>query len=173
VEWRLTNAFTHLLRPERRSRAVSENRGGQNRHHNFAHRHRPPERHVPPGQYDNSPAFQRRVSGDVAKSPAGTAETKRHFHPSLRDLIFSQLIPALKCRAILVCSFGTKNRIQLSDKSSGICERSLFFQPPLLFKIFCQSWSGGVSKTSSSDAGNVSHALRFISSSSWPGDQPE
>jgi hypothetical protein len=62
--------------------------------------------------------------------------------------------------------------IQFRDKSSGICERSLFFQPPLLFRIFGQSWSVGVSKTSSTEAGNVSHALRFNSSSSCPGLQP-
>jgi len=30
-------------------------------------------------------------------------------------------------------------RVQFSDKSSGVWERSLFFQPPLLFRIFCQS----------------------------------
>src|ERR1017187_3774184 len=34
--------------------------------------------------------------------------------------------------------------VQFSDKSSGICASSLFLQPPLLFKTFCQSWSGGV-----------------------------
>src|ERR1700722_13788935 len=44
------NVHTHLLCPERRSRAVSENRGGQNRHHNFAHRHRPPERRKIPAR---------------------------------------------------------------------------------------------------------------------------
>src|ERR1035438_8661316 len=48
MEWKLNDATTHLLRPERRSRAVPENRGGQVRHHNFAHRHRPPE-HFPVG----------------------------------------------------------------------------------------------------------------------------
>ena len=62
--------------------------------------------------------------------------------------------------------------LQFSDKSSGVWERSLFFQPPLLFRIFCQSCSGGVSKTNSSEAGKVSHDLRFISVSNWPGDQP-
>ena len=43
--------LAHLLRPERRSRAVSENRGGQVGHgasRNSPHRHRPPE-HFPVG----------------------------------------------------------------------------------------------------------------------------
>src|ERR1039458_5961160 len=38
------HAHTHLLRAERRSRAVSENRGGQIRDFNSHHRHRTQER---------------------------------------------------------------------------------------------------------------------------------
>ena len=97
--------------------------------------------------------------------------------PVLRHISFQRIQkPKLFCPAT---AFGNRPQrigfswpVQFSDKSSGICASSLFFQPPLLLMIFCQSASGGVSKTSSSDAGNVSHDLRFISISNWPGDQP-
>src|SRR5262249_52497068 len=61
--------------------------------------------------------------------------------------------------------------IQFEDKSSGVCA-SRRYLPPLRRNTSCQSCSGAESKTSSSDAGCVSHALRFISPSSCPGLQP-
>jgi len=61
---------------------------------------------------------------------------------------------------------------QFHDKSSGIWASSWLRQPPLFSRIFRQSCSGGVSKTNWTDAGKVSHALRFSSLSSWPELQP-
>ena len=97
--------------------------------------------------------------------------------PARRRISFQWIRkPRLFCPAR---TFGNRSQrigfswlIQFQDRFSGIWERSLFFQPPLLFTMVCQSFSGAVSKMSSSDAGNVSHDLRFISISSWPGDQP-
>ena len=45
-------------------------------------------------------------------SPIGTAETCRRFRSSLRDLVLRvSPVPALKCRAILKCPYGTASRL--------------------------------------------------------------
>src|SRR5258708_35951855 len=60
---------------------------------------------------------------------------------------------------------------QFNDTSSGIAA-SRRYLPPFWRRIVGQSFAASVLKTSSSEAGWVSQALRFISSSSWPGLQP-
>jgi hypothetical protein len=65
--------------------------------------------HIPQGHFENCPAFKRRGLTVLQTSPAGTTENGGSFQPSLRDSTFFQLIPALKCRAILDGSFGTEH----------------------------------------------------------------
>src|ERR1051325_5951831 len=64
---------------------------------------------VPKGHRENSPAFQRRDSRHPSPSPEGTPEWPCGLvlQPSLRDSVSRHADPALKCRAILECSFGT------------------------------------------------------------------
>ena len=76
-------------------------------------------RFVPGGTIGNSPVFQRRVRGTVGTESRrdGCFPFKTNFsgfvmwgiQPSLRDLFFVRLNPALKRRAISRCPFGTRN----------------------------------------------------------------
>jgi hypothetical protein len=67
---------------------------------------------VPQGHSENSPAFERRGLTLSPTSPAGTAENGVSFQPSLRDSILPPTFPALKCRAIFDCSFGTERLLK-------------------------------------------------------------
>jgi hypothetical protein len=49
-----------------------------------------------------------------AQVPPGRLKRRLNiFQPSLRDSIFFQSFPALKCRAIFDCSFGTMRRLKI------------------------------------------------------------
>ncbi len=61
----------------------------------------------PGGMVENSPAFQRRDSGEQAPSPGGTAERERFSRPS-GTYPSGGSNPALKRRAILACPSGTE-----------------------------------------------------------------
>src|ERR1041385_2039108 len=78
---------------------------------------------------------------------------------------------AYEFRVAGATKYWSAQRAQFSDKSSGICASNRYL-PPLARRIFCHSLPGAVSKMSSSEAGWLSQAVRFISSSSWPGLQP-
>ncbi len=66
----------------------------------------------PEGTSENSPAFQRRGSGSEGSSPAGTAESGLSAHYFSRPegtLGNTDLVPALKRRAILIMSLSGQN----------------------------------------------------------------
>src|SRR5437899_5090471 len=65
------------------------------------------EPHHPGGMVENSPAFQRRDSGEQASSPAGTAEIERLSRPS-GTYPSGTANPALNRRAIIVGPSGTE-----------------------------------------------------------------
>jgi hypothetical protein len=76
-----------------------------------------PEGFVPKGQNDNSPAFQRRGERMwIAQVPKGRLKIARVLlglnQPSLRDVTFAALDPALKRRAILMMSLRDGRREQ-------------------------------------------------------------
>jgi len=74
--------------------------------------------HHPGGMLENSPAFQRRESGDRAPSPGGTAEIAWVSRPS-GTYPTGTSNPALKRRAIIVCPSGTETA-SVSSNPSGI-----------------------------------------------------
>jgi len=69
------------------------------------------------GHFENSPAFERRGLAVLPTSPIGTTENSACRVAALAKtgvstvpagLDFFQPVPALKCRAILDCFFGTE-----------------------------------------------------------------
>jgi len=66
----------------------------------------------PAGIYDNSPAIYCRVEGSPSffKSPVGTAAGSNSAVPTgLKTMMWSRF-PAINCRAIIGCPFGTEIR---------------------------------------------------------------
>ncbi len=79
-----------------------------------------------------------------------------------------QDVTILHCVARRLIRSVSRASDQFHERSSGIWARSLFFHPPLRRRMAGHSCSAGVSKMSSNEAGNVTHALRRSSSSNCP-----
>src|SRR5213076_561864 len=87
----------------------------------------------PGGMLENSPAFQRRDSGQRETSPGGTVEKER-VSRLFGTCPVGYGNPALKRRAIIVCPFGTETDPIVSKSTYG--DLRFFFESSQRFRQF-------------------------------------